>query len=1011
MPYQGFTPGDRVQVLEGPTGTIVAATEAGAFFVLLDQDQGDGWWAEAELTRTALRATAAHTAEVQRRMAAEDYPELEGVLDQRPDLPRVVEEGEATRLTLSMGHTAFYLPLHGDGGGKNAAYDEGYEQGRLGTHQQPSNNDPAWMADYLLGWAYGIKDRSQVPEPRQTQTLYADDPNIPDMNFDPEMGGPGSWLRSASLSTDAGFIDFLMGSDEPSETWAGPGRNWSYDWCFLPDAPVMMADGTEKPISEVQVGDEVITHLGNIREVTWVGSRAFEGDLSRVKVFGDSTREFVATSNHRVWSQTGDQTGWHEVGDLQAGDHLTRSVLVEQRPLVMDVVQPPRGGWGVAGAKGVTCRPDKPTPWVFRTKDGSRHYATQDEAVAASVAYHRPEVMSVKVDEPLAWVLGLYAGDGFIPTRNGYAVSFSLHADQAHLVDRLQVVVRERFGVEAFVYPEPGKQAVRVDVRHWAFQALCDAQVGRTSHGKALSVGIMTMPLAEQQAFLDGYMAADGHDRADGGHNCSSVSPALPRQIREIRARLGGTCNQRWDTRGEDAFDNARPSIRTEWWSGKNHLSRQHIKDGQVHHQIVSVEREHYVGEVWDIEVDQDHSFRAYGFNVHNCRFRRESHCWLPKELNREASNIAGYAVWVPEDRGHCKRVSWDDQQACPVPSQPGPNVPGGFTDATVAWEDGGQRDGVPASYVTDKIAAKDDDSFAWHYTAAWADVQDKAIDIARGGKVRVLSVQMYDELHPETFYGQVASPTGEVYDTGLQFVPGSWKVAFWECTCKWAQYAWGRTRQWVKFEGRMCSHALALVYEMQSRGMSGMPDSEDEIAPDWVPKVAARDKVTREDFPVVQAMLDTGAPVAKVHAALHRLGMAEQKVAVKGRVRGKINGVVQDLEFDDGQVFLHGQPYDGPVLYPDYDPFRGLTASLTTESDMVNPTESARWNLSTPTEPVVHEADMTITAGAVFSRSEQDEIINEGEGHTASNLDSLDLDGTHYVQMEEPDDDPTILW
>lgn len=221
----------------------------------------------------------------------------------------------------------------------------------------------------------------------------------------------------------------------------------------------------------------------------------------------------------------------------------------------------------------------------------------------------------------------------------------------------------------------------------------------------------------------------------------------------------------------------------------------------------------------------------------------------------------------------------------------------------------------------------------------------------------------------------------------------------------------------------------------------------------------------------MVQAMLDTGAPVAKVHAALHRLGMAEQKVAVKGRVRGKINGVVQDLEFDDGQVFLHGQPYYGPVLYPDYDPFRGLTASLTTESDMVNPTESARWNLSTPTEPVVHEADLTLpgdykktaagevydldcgcevdhdfdsgdwhlvkscgrhteqqaiqiaksppertstlsaTAAAVFSRSEQDEIINEGEGHTASNLDSLDLDGTHYVQMEEPDDDPTILW
>jgi hypothetical protein len=78
------------------------------------------------------------------------------------------------------------------------------------------------------------------------------------------------------------------------------------------------------------------------------------------------------------------------------------------------------------------------------------------------------------------------------------------------------------------------------------------------------------------------------------------------------------------------------------------------------------------------------------------CRFRRDSHCYYPKTLNNRATAEAGYAVWNPYDQGMCPRAKWKDQMRCPAPSEPGPNVPGGFTDATVAWADGGQRDGYP---------------------------------------------------------------------------------------------------------------------------------------------------------------------------------------------------------------------------------------------------------------------------------------------------------------------------
>jgi hypothetical protein len=31
-----------------------------------------------------------------------------------------------------------------------------------------------------------------------------------------------------------------------------------------------------------------------------------------------------------------------------------------------------------------------------------------------------------------------------------------------------------------------------------------------------------------------------------------------------------------------------------------------------------------------------------------------------------------------------------------------------------------------------------------------------------------------------------------------------------WQCECPWDQYAWQRTRQWKKYEGRPCAHVLA---------------------------------------------------------------------------------------------------------------------------------------------------------------------------------------------------------
>lgn len=74
------------------------------------------------------------------------------------------------------------------------------------------------------------------------------------------------------------------------------------------------------------------------------------------------------------------------------------------------------------------------------------------------------------------------------------------------------------------------------------------------------------------------------------------------------------------------------------------------------------------------------------------CRFRRDSRCYHPKDLDSVGTAEAGYAVWQIVDRGWCPRTAWEEQEKCPV-GQPGPNVPNiGQVEVTRPWNEGGQH-------------------------------------------------------------------------------------------------------------------------------------------------------------------------------------------------------------------------------------------------------------------------------------------------------------------------------
>jgi hypothetical protein len=86
----------------------------------------------------------------------------------------------------------------------------------------------------------------------------------------------------------------------------------------------------------------------------------------------------------------------------------------------------------------------------------------------------------------------------------------------------------------------------------------------------------------------------------------------------------------------------------------------------------------------------------------------------------------------------------------------------------------------------------------------------EKAKRIKDQGRVHILNNQT------DHVVGRVEGDHGTYTTQIWRQDPDSQAITMWDCECPWDQYAWQRTRQWKKYEGRPCSHVLALYWTAQ---------------------------------------------------------------------------------------------------------------------------------------------------------------------------------------------------
>lgn len=88
-----------------------------------------------------------------------------------------------------------------------------------------------------------------------------------------------------------------------------------------------------------------------------------------------------------------------------------------------------------------------------------------------------------------------------------------------------------------------------------------------------------------------------------------------------------------------------------------------------------------------------------------------------------------------------------------------------------------------------------------------WNDLVEKAERLVKSGNVTIVTNE------PDYVYGRVIGDHGNYECKIKRKNPENPVISGWKCTCPWNQFAWQRTRKWKIYEGRPCSHILALYY------------------------------------------------------------------------------------------------------------------------------------------------------------------------------------------------------
>ena len=405
--------------------------------------------------------------------------------------------------------------------------------------------------------------------------------------------------------------------------------------CLLPDSMILGSNFVPKRIDAVTVSDTVLTHSGEFHKVTEVKKRLYKGTVFHIRpwyfrpgLVTTPEHPYLAIQTIKKCPSTSDicrpskahmaicrrkecleyKPGWIKAEDLTIGD-----VLVYPRSRI------------------ITYQTD-----MFLDVKGQK-----DRSIRAGGSRGRVLGNRIPITSDLGRLVGYYIAEGSTDGNNNFSFCFS--EKEQEYIDDVVNLIKNVFGIEHYrLYHR--KQSKGVEIIFYSklhaqwFVNQCYAQNQKhTASYKIVPSAILQAEDSVQAECLRGWF------RGDHGYTTSRI---LMNQMKAVCLKLAIIpsiiidTSEHHKTRGNHihngrliqanhdvySFHNFsyfedRFNLKKEMPRSKTKLERKHgwMDETNVYLPIKDITKGHYDGEVFNLEVEKNHSYVAEYAAVHNC--------------------------------------------------------------------------------------------------------------------------------------------------------------------------------------------------------------------------------------------------------------------------------------------------------------------------------------------------------------------------------------------------------
>ena len=371
--------------------------------------------------------------------------------------------------------------------------------------------------------------------------------------------------------------------------------------CFT-KGHLVLTDTGYKDISEIKVGDMVLTHTGLYKKVLRTSKR--EAKTYELKIMGFPT--FITTANHPFYTISKEKVSYKEY--IESNPHSWRKF--SENP-----------------------------EWVEVKNLSKDHFCGQ-------YIVHSNNTNEFNIDEEMAYILGRYVADGHIrkskrPQRkNSFQYQVILSIGEKKIEQ-----FKSRVQNHKFTCVKHSQSVFRCIFNSIDLLNFIETQgFGKGAYNKNIPEFIYNLPKEIQLAFIEGYISGHGYyDKSYDGYSVSTVSPklafGLQRLITEVYCTNVSVVKHSNDRKhyidGREIHSNY-PLYNIIF---KNSIRKQtvaHIQNNIMWTKVKSVKPTLETKTVYNIEVEEDHSYTVNNCIVHNCTY------WSIAQKNNRETEASG---------------------------------------------------------------------------------------------------------------------------------------------------------------------------------------------------------------------------------------------------------------------------------------------------------------------------------------------------------------------------------